>query len=167
MSVLLDSFRHNYWATKRLVEFCRSLDLTDEQLAVTGVGTFGGITATLEHIIVCDASYLRRVADDVPEWIEKLDGSQDLAQLEAWAAELGELWEHRLALPIDTEAIIVVDNCTRETRAGIFFAQALNHANHHREQVCAILTAFGFDPPDIQAWEYAWTSGRIWDRMTD
>jgi hypothetical protein len=67
---------------------------------VTGVGTFGGILATLHHIITC---------------------------------------------------------------AGIFIAQALNHANHHREQVCAILTGFGIDPPDIQAWEYAWTTNRIWD----
>jgi len=49
------------------------------------------------------------------------------------------------------------------TRVGIFIAQAINHANHHREQVCAVLTGFGIEPPDIQAWEYAWTHNRIWD----
>jgi hypothetical protein len=50
----------------------------------------------------------------------------------------------------------MVDEGTREVRAGIFIAQALHHADHHREQVCAILTGFGIQPPDIQAWEYAW-----------
>ena len=40
---------------------------------------------------------------------------------------------------------------------------AINHANHHREQVCAILTGLGIQPPDIQAWEYAWSAERIWD----
>jgi hypothetical protein len=40
----------------------------------------------------------------------------------------------------------------------------LQRARGHREQVCAILTGFGIEPPDIQAWEYAWATGRIWDR---
>ncbi|MBT2235171.1 DinB family protein [Nonomuraea sp. NEAU-A123] len=60
--------------------------------------------------------------------------------------------------------MFIVDNGTREVRAGIFVAQALNHANHHREQVCAILTGLGIEPPDLQAREYAWDTGRIWDR---
>ena len=58
---------------------------------------------------------------------------------------------------------MIVDDNTRGTRVGIFIAQAINHANHHREQVCAILTGFGIEPPDIQAWEYAWQTNRIWD----
>jgi uncharacterized damage-inducible protein DinB len=68
-----------------------------------------------------------------------------------------------LAVPFDTERVIVVDQGAHATRAGIFLAQAINHANHHREQVCAILTGLGLEPPDIQAWEYAWRTGRIWD----
>ena len=51
---LLDSFRHNSWATQQLVNFCRPL--TEEQLTTSGVGTFGGILATLNHIITCDGS---------------------------------------------------------------------------------------------------------------
>ncbi|WP_336245617.1 hypothetical protein [Nonomuraea sp. SYSU D8015] len=69
-----------------------------------------------------------------------------------------------LAKPIDVERVIVVDSGLREVRAGIFVAQALNHANHHREQVCAILTGLGIQPPDLQAWDYAWATGRIRDR---
>jgi hypothetical protein len=56
--VLLDAFRHNNWATKSLIGFCRKQGFTPEQLEVTGVGTFGGILATPEHIIGADRSYL-------------------------------------------------------------------------------------------------------------
>ncbi|TDC82608.1 hypothetical protein E1292_50225 [Nonomuraea deserti] len=61
--VLLDAVRHNNWATKELVRFCQDRDLSGEQLEVRGVGTFGGILATLRHIIVSDGSYIRRLAE--------------------------------------------------------------------------------------------------------
>lgn len=164
--VLLDAIRHNNWATKHLLAFCRDQNFTAEQLEVTGVGTFGGILATLHHIITCDGSYLRRLADS--EQLPWADGNEtaDFDTLEQWAEEARLLWEDTLSKPIEVERIIIVDDGTRGTRAGIFIAQALNHANHHREQVCAILTGFGIEPPDIQAWEYAWQTNRIWDLPT-
>jgi uncharacterized damage-inducible protein DinB len=33
-----------------------------------------------------------------------------------------------------------------------------------REQISAILTSLGIEPPDIQPWAYAWATGRIWER---
>lgn len=169
--VLFDAVRHNNWATGELVAFCRDQQLTAEQLEVTGVGTFGGILATLHHIITCDGSYLRRLADsELLPWADRRSPEgdagppeADFATLARWAEEARLLWEDVLSKPIDVERVIVVDNGTRACHAGIFIAQALNHANHHREQVCAILTGFGIEPPDIQAWEYAWSTARIWD----
>ncbi|MGR6916171.1 DinB family protein [[Actinomadura] parvosata] len=161
--ILLDAIRHNNWATKRLITFCQDRNLSADQLEVPGVGTFGGILTTLRHIVGCDASYGARLADTDVSWLHTLDEA-DLQELHARASEVEQLWEDVLSNPIDVERIVVVDEGTREVRAGIFLAQALNHANHHREQVCAILTGFGIQPPDIQAWEYAWTTGRIWDR---
>jgi uncharacterized damage-inducible protein DinB len=160
-SILLDSFRHNSWATRQLIEFCRPL--TEEQLTTPGVGTFGGILATLNHIIKADGSYVRRLSGSEITWPEDAE-TVSFDQLDSWAAEAQTLWEQVLSQPIDTERTIVIDAGANETRSGIFFAQAINHANHHREQVCAILTGFGIQPPDIQAWEYAWHSGRIWER---
>ena len=49
-------------------------------------------------------------------------------------------------------------------RAGVIVAGASPHGNAHREQICAILTSQGVEPPDIQPWEYAWATGRIWER---
>jgi uncharacterized damage-inducible protein DinB len=128
------------------------------------VGTFGGILSTLRHIIVSDGSSVRRLAQSDLAWVDSHDEDADLRKLLVWASEAEQLWEELLAKPIDVERVVIVDNGTREVHAGIFVAQALNHANHHREQVCAILTGLGIQPPDIQAWEYAWATGRIWDR---
>lgn len=160
--LLLDPIRHNNWATGSLIDFCRAQNLTAAQLEVAGVGTFGGILATLDHIVRCDGSYLRRIADRPLAYVDR-EPATDLETLAGWNAEAGTLWEYFLTQPIDVERVIIVDDDTRGTRVGIFIAQAINHANHHREQVCAILTGLGIEPPDIQAWEYAWESKRIWD----
>ncbi len=161
--VLLDSVRHSNWATRRLVAFCRDLGLAEERLTTPGVGTFGGILATLNHVIKSDTSYLRALLGKAPAWLED-DGETDLEGLAKRAEETEKLWEDLLAKPIDVDRVIVVDRGANEVRAGIFLAQALNHANHHRAQVCAILKGLGVQPPDIQAWEYAWASGRLWER---
>ena len=88
----------------------------------------------------------------------------DLDELAAWAEEAGQLWERLLSEPVDAERVVVVDNGALEVRAGVIVAQALHHGNAHREQICAILTSLGIEPPDIQPWEYAWATGRIWER---
>jgi uncharacterized damage-inducible protein DinB len=163
--VLLDTIRHNNWATQHLVTFCRGQNFSPEQLETPGVGTFGGIVATLHHIITCDGSYVRRLAGSPLPFVDSGEDA-DLSLLLVWAKEAEQLWEQVLAEPIDVARVVVVDNGIREVRAGIFIAQAINHGNHHREQVCAILTGFGIQPPDIQAWEYAWATGRIWDRTS-
>jgi uncharacterized damage-inducible protein DinB len=160
--VLLDAIRHNNWATGQLIQFCRAQGFTPEQLEVTGVGTYGGILATLDHIVRCDGSYVRRLAQQELDFVDSEEPA-DFDHLERWNEQSRLVWEDVLSKPIEVERVVIVDDNTRGTRAGIFIAQALNHANHHREQVNAILTGFGIEPPDTQAWEYAWHTGRIWD----
>ena len=57
--LVLEALRHNTWATKRLLESCRSLQ--DDQLSSAGIGTYGGILATLHHIIRAEAGYVSRI----------------------------------------------------------------------------------------------------------
>jgi uncharacterized damage-inducible protein DinB len=163
-ALLRDPIRHNVWATGHLIRFCRDQNLAPAQLAAVGVGTFGTISQTLHHIVQWDEIYLRRVADRPVEFLPEQPPGFD--ELERRNAEAGVGWEELLAAPIDPERVIVVQDGARETRAGIFLAQAINHANHHREQVCAILTGFGLQPPDIQASSYALVTARMWDRVT-
>ena len=164
--LLFDPIRHNNWATGSLIRFCRDQKLTADQLEITGVGTYGGILATLDHIVRCDGGYLRRIVDRPLDYPDS-GPAADLETLDRWNAEAGALWEVFLTQPIDVERVIIVDGNTRGTRVGIFIAQAINHANHHREQVCAILTGLGIEAPDIQAWQYAWETERIWDLAVD
>jgi uncharacterized damage-inducible protein DinB len=158
---LLEAFRHNGWATRQLLAFCRGL--SGEQLTSSSAGNFGSILATFNHIVLSDGGYLRRLAGSAPAWVGGNE-SADLDQLEAWVEETEQLWERLLSEPVDAERVIVVDQGANEVRAGVFVAQALHHGNAHREQICATLTSFGMQPPDVQAWGYAWATGRLWER---
>jgi uncharacterized damage-inducible protein DinB len=42
----------------------------------------------------------------------------------------------------------------REVPKAIILTQVINHATEHREQVKAILTQLGIEPPDLQSWSY-------------
>jgi uncharacterized damage-inducible protein DinB len=158
---LLEAFRHNSWATRQLLAFCR--DLSEEQLAASATGTYGSMRATFNHLVFSDGRYLLRLAGGAPPWVDRPDDA-DLDELAARAEEAGQLWERLLSEPVDAERVVVVDDGALEVRAGVIVAQALHHGNAHREQICAILTSLGIEPPDIQSWEYAWATGRIWER---
>ena len=159
---LLDAFRHNAWATKQLLAFCRGL--TEKQLTSAGTGSFGDILATFNHIILADGGYLWRLAGSAPAWVVDRDESVDLDELMARVEETGSLWEQFLSKPVDAERLMILAQGAYEARAGVIVTQALHHGSAHREQICAILTGFGMQPPDVQAWAYAEATGRARER---
>lgn len=169
---LLEAFRHNAWATMRLLEFCR--DLPPEQLIAPGAGTYGGILETFNHIVLSDAGYLRRLAGPGPSGVDEGGGTDpgdvtperiDIDELRSRVEETAKLWESLLSGPLDAERLILLDQGAYEAHAGVLVAQALHHGNAHREQICAILTVAGTQPPDVQAWAYAQATGRGRDRQ--
>lgn len=160
--IVADAVRHNTWATRTLIGFCRERSLTADQLARPAPGAFGSILATLNHLVRSDASYLRCLLDRTPAW--PFEDEAGLDALASFAAGVEPLWEELLAGPIDAERVLTVDDGANEVHAGVFIAQALHHGTLHREQVCAALTTLGIEPPDLQAWEYAWDTGRLWER---
>lgn len=163
--VLLDAFRHNSWATKQLLVACR--DLSTEQLTSGTVGSFGGILDTFNHLILSDAGYARRLASGIPTWALNRDTSTDLDQLEARVDEIAQIWEQVLAGPIDAEQLLILDEGAYEAHVGVIIAQALYHGSTHREQICATLTSFGSEPPNIQVWDYAEATGRGRERSPE
>ena len=156
--LLLEAFRHNAWATKRLLEYCR--ELAPDQLKATATGTFGTITSTLNHLIYADAGYLPRARVTRPAWAEgdETDVS-DLKELEARVDETAGLWKRYLADPLDARYKLSLDQGAYEAESFVPIAQALHHGNVHREQICSILTALGLEPPDLQVWAYAEATG--------
>jgi uncharacterized damage-inducible protein DinB len=171
---LLEAFRHNAWANKQLLEFCRGASV--EQLSAPGIGTYAGILETFNHIILSDARYLRRLAGSGPPWVDDEGGSDpgdveaqslDIDQLLSRVEETEKLWEELLSEPLDAERLILLDQGAYQAHAGVLVAQALHHGNAHREQICAILTGAGMEPPDVQAWAYADATGRGGKRSPD
>ena len=171
---LLEAFRHDAWANTTLLGFCADLDR--EQLNASVTGAYGGILETFNHIVLAHARYLRRLTGTGTSWVDTEGGGDpgdadlegiDIALLLSRVEELEGLWERFLAEPIDAERVMILDGGAYQARAGVLVAQALHHGNAHREQICAILTAAGRQPPGIQAWEYAHATGRGGDRTPE
>jgi uncharacterized damage-inducible protein DinB len=151
--LLTTLFRHNLWANLRLFEFCTGL--TAEQMNATIPGAFGSIADTLHHVVRSEESYFERISTGkrrpknpneprltMPEMIESLQ-TTGRGFIE-WAPKI---------LPEDT---VVVDweGTPRDVPKTILFSQALQHGAEHREQIKAILTEIGIEPPDLQGWQY-------------
>ena len=146
-------FRHHLWSNLRLLERCA--DLTPDQLQATMVGAYGSIYVTLQHIVLSEKSYFTRISTgkrfDRPQNLPDLSIS---AMIEA-ARVTGEgLIEWASKVRADDMVEVDWDGVPRDVPKTILLTQALNHATEHREQIKAIMTQIGVEPPDLQAWEY-------------
>ena len=155
---LLEAFRHNAWANQRLIAFCQ--ELSPAQLDAKAPGTFGTILETLNHVVAADAGYLPRIKVQRPDWAGDDADVKGLDVLAARVDQAAKLWESYLPSPLDAKHKLSLDDGAYEAQASVPVVQALHHANVHREQVCAILTSLGIEPPDLQVWAYAEATGR-------
>jgi len=156
--LLREAFRHNAWAGRELLAFCRSL--TPEQLRATTQGTYGSIIDTLNHHINWDPAYLPRDRVERPEWAGDDETIDDLDVLASRVDESARLWEAYLSGdPLGADHKLLLDQGAYEVSASIPVVQALHHGNVHREQVCSIITSLGLEPPDLQPWTYAEAAG--------
>ena len=157
MTAALDLvLRHNAWANRYLIEFCARLDAGALERATPG--TYGTLTATLQHIVSAEQGY-----------IETLGGEM-----------IGAPVEETVPRPMDELLVIVTgtgqraielasrDDAAREITfdgrrwsAGVVYAQIVHHGNEHRAQVKSILGANGIEPPGVSAWGYAMDAGLV------
>ena len=161
--ILLEGFRHHAWANKQLLAACRGL--ADEQLRFPGTaaGTDRGILAIFNHIVRSDRGYVSRRGER-PDWVENEEDTADLGELQRRAEENAEVWERFFSQPLDASRLILLDQGAYEAEQSVLVVQALHHGNAHREQICAVLTGLGIEPPDIQAWAYAEATGHARER---
>lgn len=157
---LRDPLRHNTWATKELLAFCR--DLAPEQLEASAEGTYGSVLDTLRHLVGAERRYRMRLSGDTPEPVDPTDGA-DLEGLDRLMDENGRFWEELAAGQFDSDRVCTwistVSGAHTEASAGILVAQALNHGNEHRAQIYTVLTTIGVEPPHYDAWSYAMATG--------
>jgi uncharacterized damage-inducible protein DinB len=162
--ILLEAFRHHAWANKQLLAACRGLP--PEQLTLPGTPTAGtdrGILGILNHVLQSDRGYVSRRGDR-PDWVENEEDTTDLDELQRRAEENAQIWERFLSQPLEATRLIMLDQGAYEAEQSVLIVQALHHGNAHREQICAILTGLGIQPPDIQAWAYAQATGHARER---
>ena len=161
--MLLEAFRHHAWANKQLLAACRGLPHEQLTLPGTAAGTDRGILAIFNHIIQSDRGYVSRRGDR-PDWVENEEDTADLDELERRADENAQVWERFLSQPLEATKLIILDQGAYEAEKSVLVVQALHHGNAHREQIGAILTGLGIQPPDIQAWAYAEATGHARER---
>jgi uncharacterized damage-inducible protein DinB len=159
-SILADAFEHHVWATLRLMDAC--LPLSDEQLATTVPGTFGSILDTMRHLVGADAGYLFVLSGGRHQPID--EDSMDLAGLRGVMERNGPAWSEVIAAVGDPDEPITRhrdDGSTSTAPLGIRLAQVPHHGTDHRSQICTALTTLGIQPPEIDAWDFAWEQGRL------
>lgn len=161
-ATLKEAFRHHAWATRKLLEFCAQL--TPEQLSQPCpkplAEDHGSILETFDHIVCSDGGYVGSLTGHRPPWAHERGLSADLGELAVWVDDAEALWMDFLSHADDGERQVLLDAGTYDTHAAIVTIQALHHGSAHREQICAILRDFGLEPPDMQPWEFADTTGR-------
>jgi uncharacterized damage-inducible protein DinB len=161
--IMLEAFRHHAWANKQLLAACRGLPHEQLRLPGTAAGTDRGILAIFNHITRSDRGYMSRRGER-PAWAENEEDTADLDELDRRAEENAEVWDRFLSQPLDATKRILLDQGAYEAEQSVLVVQALHHGNAHREQVCAILTGLGVEPPDVQAWAYAEATGHARER---
>jgi len=152
---MIEPFRHNAWATLRLLEFCRDLD--PAMLETTARGTYGPVNETLAHVVGQDevlASMVEGAAASGPP--PRFASVDDLLERARWQADR---WERILEPEPHPERLVEHDEggVRRLVRVGTVLAEAIHHGNHHRSQVCTALSAIDIAPPALDGWAYgAW-----------
>lgn len=161
-SVLTTLFRHNAWATRKLLDFCAGL--SDEQLKSTTVGAYGSIYATFGHLVYAEVDYVGRAtgkALPAPLPTDRFAGFEALKDAAHWAGE--ELLQLALAARADA----MVREAPPEEPVEVEYPlsglllQAINHSTEHRAQISAIITQLGIEPPEMDGWAYMWEMGEF------
>ena len=161
-SVLTTLFTHNTWANLKLLDFCAAL--SDEQLKATAVGAYGSIRATLAHMIGAEIDYATRVTGKTPPaWLSG-DEYPGIEVLKDTAREAGEELS-RLALAARADSVVretdPEQGISVEYPLSSLLMQAINHATEHRQQVSAIITQLGLEPPGMDGWAYMEETGEF------
>jgi uncharacterized damage-inducible protein DinB len=151
--VLTHLFQHHLWANLRLLESCSRL--SQDQLAFSLPGAYGSIRETLQHIVRAEQSYFSRISTgkslNRPANPPPMSFDEMAESLRRTGSGLID-WVSKVQ-PEDT-VILDWEGQPRIAAKTVIVTQVINHAGEHREQIKAMITALGIEPPDLQSWAY-------------
>lgn len=149
---------YNRWANERL--YAAAADLSEAEFVENRGAFFGSMSGTLNHLLVADRIWLRRITGE---------GPQPTALNEILHPALPEL---RAARQAEDERIVrTIDGMTEERVAGtlvyrntagepfeqplaLVLAHIFNHQTHHRGQAHTLLSQSGRNPPPLDLLYY-------------
>jgi uncharacterized damage-inducible protein DinB len=160
MDPLSEAFQHHTWATERLIRHLRTLP--EAALSATTTGVYGEALATLSHLISADSRYLRHLEGTplppktAPDPARTLDELADQLRDQAvgWRVLLSRIGEVDATIPARG------DRPELPHATNLLVAQALHHGDDHRTQICTVLSANGYEAPDLDVWSY-WMDRRV------
>ena len=158
--LLQDAFGHHVWASVAVLDLCAPL--TPEQLDTNVPGTYGSIIDTLRHLVGGDYGYLEVLSPGALESFD--DSAAGIDELRAAMAATGPVWVALLDGDVDPDRTMTRnrdDGSTSSAPMSVRLAQVVHHGTDHRSQVCTALTALGVEPPAIDVWDFAASSGRF------
>lgn len=144
-------FRQNRWANLTLIDALEPLGDRTKEMTVEGVQ--GSAYDTIVHVIASETSYLARIreAGEPIPWTRGEQPGWD--RLRDVAHQAGEAFI-RVARALEGDPVQ-----TGEYRGepftmptSLLLIQAYNHGVDHRSQIKTILTRYGVEPPELDAW---------------
>ena len=144
---------YNNWANQRVLQACQNL--SEDQLEAVIPGAYGTIRDTLGHIIRGEAYYLLLLTGSSPQPHFKWEAQPGLAEMTAYAAQVG------MALVDMAQRILPTDQVIEEDEGKVYhyqalavFIQIINHGVEHRTNITTILNQGLQKPPDVDGWGY-------------
>ena len=159
MDPLSEAFQHHTWATEQLIEHLRSLP--EAALTASAPGVYGEVLATLSHLLDADGRYLRYLEGTPPPPKSGPDPTKPLDELADQLRDQAVRWRIVLARIDEIDVTLPARGPRPELphATNLLVGQALHHGNDHRTQICTVLSASGYAPPDLDVWSY-WMARR-------
>lgn len=152
---MLRQMRHDVWATRTLLDRCRSL--TIEQLQLTATGTYGSIQKTFAHIVRANEGYLNTYGVIPQPFIELTAPVDEIASRLARVQDAVEqLFKSK---ELDFDRRIHDERRKLDLELWVPLVQFAHHGSDHRSQIGTILTLNGLGAPELDVWAYATAEG--------
>ena len=153
MHPVLALFRHNTWATERLLEFCEG---RPEVAAPAEGDVYGRIEPMFNHIVSGETGYLRLLTGQVPEDRVRESTPRPLSELREPIRWLAERWIPALEAERDPEAVLPYQrgDDAEHMADWIPLVQCAHHGDDHRTQVATLLGRHGIEAPNLDGWAF-------------
>ena len=154
MDPLSEAFQHHTWATEKLIRHLRGLP--EAALNATGAGVYGEVLATLSHLLAADGRYLGYLEGTPPPPRPGPDPTRSLDELADQLRDQAVRWRVVLSRVGELDVTLHArgDRPELPHATNLLVVQALHHGNDHRTQICTVLSASGYEAPDLDVWSY-------------